>query len=124
MLDLFSDSIFKFSLRGADALLGLQLIFARTSDVPKQMVLVGVNSGTEHQHVEIERLGDFGLYPGVATRNLWGDGADCGSGIKLKVFRIRFIFIHFFLRVYHTRVQRDREPSHPFSSCCMYKSHE
>ncbi len=60
------------------------MIFARSCDVPrKQVLLIAVNSGTEHVHIEVERLGDLGLHPGYDTRILWGDGADCGPGMHV-----------------------------------------
>ena len=33
------------------------------------MLFVAVNSGLEHQHVELENLGNNGLYPGVKIRS-------------------------------------------------------
>jgi len=57
-----------------------ELVFSRSCDTPRrQMLFVAVNSGLEHQHVELENLGNNGLYPGVKIRNVYGDGADCGA---------------------------------------------
>lgn len=55
-----------------------ELIFSRTSSTTSDIIIVAVNSASEHCHVEVE-LGPLGMPPGTPIRGIYGDGADVGA---------------------------------------------